>query len=226
MCRCAAILMLGIGALGCTESHPSVDAGDAGQPDEAAVDVGPGGPPGPELVWASEGRGMCPDLNVPTYEGRSLGAARGSVRWTVPTRPVTTSILVGPTYVSNASLWSVDLWSLDLIDHDLGDEEWNAYHDPLAIAPSMFENGTVWRYQHAPMSLGANMAVSRDAFGLFYLDFTRTGGARRWSFPELESMVDRAESLPGENLSLQHVMPAWSPPGRGRSPIPSAMITR
>ncbi len=217
MHRSAVALVGPVIFLGCTEVPPVVDASssDGGPVADSAVDAAIDAARviegAPEVVFLADEAGMCPELHAPTYAGRSLGAARGSVRWDQPMTFRFEVGTAGPTFVSNASFWTTDLWAHDAIDHDRGDQESRAYQAPT-VAPTVMESGSVWRYKYPPMSLGETMLVSRDAFGLWFADLGSTGPARRWAYPELDALVNRAEPLPGgDNLRLQHVMPAWSP---------------
>lgn len=167
-------------------------------------------PDPPELLFVAPTAGMCPELNVPTCPGRSRGVAPGTMRWEHPTS-VESPESRTPTFLTNASVWTRDLWALDILDHDFGDEGEREYVAPLVPAPTAGEDGSVWRYRHAPMSLGSTLLVSRDAFGLWYADLGGIHRARHWQFPELEAMVRLDEPLPRTNQNIEQVMPAWSP---------------
>ncbi len=207
MSRCANVLScLTLSVLGCSGPVRPPDAFVTDADQDARLEL----PTAPERLFVAPTAGMCPELNVPTYPGRTRGVAAGNIRWEHPTM-VESPESQTPTFVTNASVWTRDLWALDIIDHDFGDEEARAYTAPLAPAPTMMENGSLWRYRHAPMTLGSSIVVSRDAFGLWYADLSTTFPARHWRFPELEEMVNVGEPLPRTNPNIEQVMPAWSP---------------
>lgn len=204
--RADILSFVALAALGCSGPVRPPDAFIVDADQDARLEM----PSPPERLFVDPTAGTCPDLNTPTFPGRTRGVAPGSSRWEHPTM-VESPESRTPTFVGNASVWTRDLWALDILDHDFGDEEERAYTAPLAPAPTMGENGSIWRYRHAPMTLGSSIVVSRDAFGLWYADLSTTFPARHWRFPELEEMVNVGEPLPRTNPNIEQVMPAWSP---------------
>ena len=198
-----------IGALplicACSDAH---GARDAAVSSDTRSDAWTPPPAAPELVFRSAEAGVCPRYNRPHYFGIPGTGERGRARWI---RDVTVGPGILPTFVAEGSLWTSDRWSLDYVDHITGEEEPGFYTTPDVSRPTMDEGGTVWRYKYAPMSLGESLIVSRDAFGLWFVDLSSVADPRSLSFPEVEAMIDRRAPLPAPNLELEHVMPAWSP---------------